>query len=524
MANETIVTKPPVLDETFVAQMTAQGARIENVGVKLDNITLMLAAIADGSSDSHDGSGLYFRNFKTLQQLNRMGLASRVLNDYSYIVVNKETELTVVAHGTELSATIDEATFVEAVGTAETKEYEFIYDGSTWHLDGDTVILGAYGITLTGTPAANDTVVVDETSAAIRYDVLGIDHDIPSNPDLTHSITLCAHDCKAYNGLAYKRPQGLIYVDPEVYPNGLTAGELYYVISDCGCYDATSKEDGMFGFVPPVNVPAGGLVRHSAMGLYQSTAAEYNVARVLAGTWTTYDTVANGRAVISTDIATVQCDGTSGTLIGTVTAESYAKRVTAHCNLTRRNQYGSNNYFGSDERKWMNSSSPKGVDSNGIQLWQVGGLGIFDLPAVYSAAGNLYGLDPQLLEVIGPVRKRTLLHAVDRPDQAIKYLDTDELVFPLSMNEANLGTTNDGVYENAVDHEGNVKTVPYPYYERRTAAAEKVKYQNGTARIWFLRSPSPSTCSNERYCTSSGARSGSSANYAYGAVDAYNIV
>ena len=61
----------------------------EAVEVKLDNITLMLAAIADASSDGSEGSGLYFKNFKTLQQLNRMGLASKVLDSDSYIVADE---------------------------------------------------------------------------------------------------------------------------------------------------------------------------------------------------------------------------------------------------------------------------------------------------------------------------------------------------------------------------------------------------------------------------------------------------
>lgn len=504
------IKKPIVLDETF--------------GEKLDNVTLMLAAIADGFSETADGSGLYFRNPKTLQTINRMGLASKVIDDYSYIIINKETAMTIAAHGTGITgATVDESTFVSKVGTAETKEYEFIYDGSAWRLGDETVLLSAYGITVSGTAVKDDAITVDETAEAVRYDVLGIDHDIPSDPNFTHTITLCSHDCKAYGGLAYKKPQGLIYVDPTTFPDGLVAGTTYYIIGDHCCYDNTTKEDGSYGFTPTKSVPAGGLVRHTALGFYQSQASAYNKERILEGTFATYDTVANGRVLIESGLITSETS--SGVLLGTVTAESPSYRSADYLNFTRRNAYGSNEWAKSDERQWMNSDAKKGVDAKNVQLWQSGALGIFDLPGTYNAPGNLYGFDPQMLDVIGEVRKRTFIVSADREDQTVKYVDTDEKFFSLSMSEANLGDTNDGVYENAVDRDGNVKTVPYPYWQRRTTAAEKIKYQNGTARAWFLRSPHPSSCTIVRICTSSGTLSSyTGAIRTYGAVDAYNIV
>lgn len=496
------------------------------VNDQLDNITLMLAKIAENTAETSDGQGLYFKNFKTLQMINRMGLAPRVLDDYSYLVVNRETGLTAAAHGEGVTAvTVDEATFVDAIGTAESREYEFIYDGSAWHLDGVTVLLSAYGITITGTPVANDTITVDETATAVRYDVLGIDHDVPSDPNLKHTITLCRHDCTAYGSLVYKRPQGLIYVDPVAFPDGLSAGVTYYVNATYCTYDNTTKEDGLYGLTLPVAVPAGGLIRHSALGQYQSSEANYNQARILAGTWSTYDTVANGRTQISTDIQTeLITDTSAATLLGTVTAETLSYRTADYLNSTKRNAYGSNAYISSDERTWMNSHAAQGADKNGVYLWQSSTLGKFDLPSTYNAAGNLFGFDPQLLAVIGAVRKRTFLSQWDRTDQDVKYIDTDEMVFPLSMNEANLGTTNDGVYENAVEQDGTVKTVPYAYWARRTTASERIKRQNGVARHWWLRSPFPSICYNVRYVNSSGSLGNSGASGTGGAADAYNIV
>ena len=509
MSDDYEVRVPAVTDDTF--------------GDKMDNITLMLAAIAEANSDHEHGQGIYFKNFKTLQQLNRMGLAKMVLDSYSQIIVNRETGMTVAVHGGITAATVNETTFVEKVGEAETKEYEFVYDGSAWHLGSDTVILSEYGIAVTGTPAADDTVVVHETAAAVTYDVLGIDHDVPSDPNFTHTITLCRHDGAHYSALAYKKPQGIIWVDPSVFPNGFTAGETYYVVGNCMCYDGTNKQDGTYGFVPPHNVPADGLIRHTTMGSWYGSAADYTKQKIIDGKWVTYGPRSTGRQQIDANIETLDLDGTTGTNLGTITAEDYSKRVETYLNLTRRNYYGSNNYLGSDERAWMRSNAAKG-QTNGIYDWQ-GTLGEFDLPSTYNAAGNLNGMDPSLLEVIGAVKKRTYLHAVDRTNQSVKYADSDETVFPLSMCEVGLGETNDGVYENTVDRNGNPKTTPYEYFARRTTDAERIKYVAGIARHWWLRSPYPWGCGSVRSVYSSGALySYNAAGDAYAAVDAYNIV
>lgn len=495
------------------------------VNDQLDNITLVLAKIAENTSPTSDGQGLYFKNFKTLQMLNRMGLASKVLDSYSYIVVNKETGMTVSAHGSGITgATVDEDAFVAKVGEALTKEYEFIFDGSSWHLDGETALLSTYGITVTGTAAEGDTIVVDETAEAIRYDVIGIDYDIPSDPNLTHTITLQRHDCTAYGSLPYKRAQGLIYVDPDVYPDGIAANTFLYVNAYYCCYDNTTKEDGMYGFTTPVAIPAGGLIKHSALGAYQSSESLYTKQRILGGTWSVYDTIAEGRAQLASGIATVEADGSAGTLLGTVTAENVDYRSAGHLNMTRRNAYGSNCIVDADELVWMNSDAPRGTDAKGVQLWQSGHLGKFDLPSTYNAAGNLHGMDPALTDVIGEVRKRTFIAPADRDDQTVKYVDLDMKVFPISMMEANLGTTNDGVYEGPVAHDGTVTTTPYPYWQRRTTGEERIKRQAGVARHWWLRSPHPSYCSYVRIVHSSGALGNGDASYAFGAADAYCIV
>ena len=62
----------------------------------------------------------------------------------------------------DVEVTINDSTFSTAVGDVE-GTYEFEYDGTNWNLNGSSVTLNTYGITLTGTPQDNDRLVVNLT-------------------------------------------------------------------------------------------------------------------------------------------------------------------------------------------------------------------------------------------------------------------------------------------------------------------------------------------------------------------------
>ena len=72
------------------------------------------------------------------------------------------------------NATVTSATFI-SIADDNTGTYEFNFDGTNWKLNGTTVVLSAYGITVTGTPVATDVVVIDysiqtsETEKDIEY-------------------------------------------------------------------------------------------------------------------------------------------------------------------------------------------------------------------------------------------------------------------------------------------------------------------------------------------------------------------
>lgn len=475
-----------------------------------DTTNYYLAAITENLG------GLKFDSWKSIQGLVRAGLHTRLFSEFSQFTVERDTAASVTA-SSGLSASINMITFENKVGTSHTEAYEFIYDGAVWKLHDTEVELSQYGLTVSGTPSADATLVVHITAKESVYDVIGLDYDVPSDTTYTHSLTICSHDVFNYNVLAYKKPQLLFYVDPTTYPDGLAAG-TYSVTFTKAAHDVSTAQDGTYMFTTTKTIPAGGGIRHSVIGGYNSS--EYTKAQVLAGTFSTYDTISNSRKTIESNLKTLEDTESTGTNLGTFTAEDITLRSNKYCNLTRRQFYGSNEYLTSDERLWMNSDSASSVDGNNVPNWfefQT----IFDMPASANIAGYLYGLDPELKSVIGQVKKRTYVHSADRTDSSVKYIDTDELVFPLSMTEVGFGT-NDGVYETPVSN-GTPKTTAYDYYIG-ASNSKRIKYENTTARYWWLRSPNPSYSRSVRYVSPDGSLNSNVANGTYGPVPCLCII
>lgn len=97
-------------------------------------------------------------------------------------------------------------------------EYVFMYDGTDWKLNGVKVnVAEDYGITVTGTPAKNDIIVVTYTKAAGGWEALGKDNDDLSkelNPDTESSKNVLGETTFRHSG--YEPEIGIdpYYIDP----------------------------------------------------------------------------------------------------------------------------------------------------------------------------------------------------------------------------------------------------------------------------------------------------------------------
>lgn len=470
---------------------------------------LVAASFAIAGALGYDASGK-IKSYLHMRQLLRLGILPRYVHVGDLLPVNKVSGLSTTVTGGVTGATVNEDAFLSMVGSAATHAYEFCFDGAAWKLDGETVELAEYGLTITGSPAEGDAVVVHVQADKVYFEVADFDKDIPANAVYQHSMSLISRDILSCGTIPFSSPQALKAVAADEFPDGIAAGTTLHLTLDHGCYDNTTKQDGSYEMVTPVAVPVGGKIRHTVIGAYQSNAADYTKAKILAGQWIFYDENFNEIGHSATT------EGTGGTSLGTATAETRSYMVGSHLNATRRQANGSNRAAHSAQRKWLRSAAA-GAASGAIASWWSAS-DEFDMPVRSTLPGFQHGLDPEFVECVGPVRKRTLLHAWDVASGGTVYEDTEETIFQLSITEVGFGA-NDGVAETSTDENGEIAASgPYALFDG-ASDEDRIKTQNGTARYWFFRSPLPSGCHVVRNAAPTGAL-----NYFNGALNAHGVV
>ena len=297
----------------------------------------------------------------------------------------------------------------------------------------------------------------------LTWDIIGLDCDTPVNPGLTHSMTLQLHD--GWKSSQFDAPEALYYCKTE-----LAAGTYNFTL--LAGYDTTHGGGKTYSFTLANAVPAGGVIMFP-WG-YQEQAAETKIS--------TYASRESTTVIESVSVT----EGANGTSLGTADGKS------ANMNHTYRIRYGSNKYSTSAIRQLINSDAAAG------KVWTP--QTIYDRPPTWAATQNgfLAGLDPDFLAVVADVKKRTALNTIT---DGGGYEDTVEKFFLLSRSEVYAGL------ENSVN-EGN----PYPYYSDfsdLSAAGSgedgnRIKYMDGVAKYWWLRSPHASYATDVRSVYPSG--------------------
>lgn len=436
---------------------------------QFDTMNVLLAAIAKNSG------GIPINSFKDIQAINRLGLASKVFVPGDQITVEKESSISATVSGQITAATVDEDTFIAKVGAVHSGVYEFTYDGAAWHLDGAAVELSEYGVTPTGTPAANDVITVHETAATLVFDIVGIDQQQPADPNLKHSVSLLLHDC--YSSMPYSPAQALACVRSG---GPLPAGSYYFDVDSS--YDSSYNSGYSYvGFTLANALHTGGQIMLSWGYQAQLSAAKIN----------TYS--AFGATAIDSNIAIA--DSATGTKLGTITngaiATTDVSGVTVAVNNAARARLGSNDPRHSKAMLWLSSAAASGWDMQ---------LGEFDRPLSTPAAGFLHGMDPEFVSILGKVKLRTALNTVT---DGGGYYDGEHLGWLPSMTELGLGTNN-SVYEVSPNDDGAYTNKPFSLYVG-AQNADRIKYNANTARAWWLRSPNTSRAYGERLVTTGGS-------------------
>lgn len=484
------ITKPVVLDETA-----------KEISEKLDNITLAISTIGANS-----GSNANFSSYAQLQQLIRSGLGEKILPVGTQVKTERETALAIsIGDSTGITAaTVDEDTFLQAVGESHEGVYEATFDGAVWHKeDGSPILLADYGIQITGTPAEGDHIIVTETASTLLWDILDHNKHTFQNPSLSKGVVIGMHNLFNYGVLPFCPSQLMYYA-----ANGLAVGKYKFTLVKA-TYSNTNAYDGTYVFSITTAIPSDGGWRHSKVGSYQSS---YQKSDVTTGTITTYGANPQ-RPVVESNIVVTEYNAETDTDaidLGTFSADD-KNYLTSSNNCTRRAGHGSNRWKDSLERLWLNSTGKavKSGDST-FSYWYVARTN-FDLPpseSVRKMAGFLHGFDAGLLACIQPVAVKTMLYAIDRVGTET-FETTYDRVWLQSMTELGLGN-NDGVAEGST----------FKYWLNNNAQADRIKYEGTTARYWWLRSPTPWNASTVRYIYPSGVLSYTVAHDSSGVVPA----
>ena len=291
----------------------------------------------------------------------------------------------------------------------------------------------------------------------IVWTIIGIDHDTPTDTEYSHSLTIQTRDCLM--NCQWDASEALYYA-----ATALAPGKHIFEI-----------DSGKYEFTTTLEVPEGGQVYVYSWddGYIPLKARTYAADRV---------------TVIEDDI-TVSTSTDSPTL--------------SPVNHQTRCRYGSNNYWESNIRDWLNSEADQYIWTPKTN---------FDRPstgAPYTGPGFLKLLDPELAAVIGKVNKQVARNTLT--DGGGQDLFSDK-VFLLSRVEVGLGT------EGTTDGEE-----VYSYYDGIENAG-RIKLLNGSPRYWWLRSPHVSYASTARYVGTSGVVHSSSAGYSYGLAPACCII
>jgi hypothetical protein len=312
-----------------------------------------------------------------------------------------------------------------------------------------------------------DQFISSYDTGEVVWDVIGINHDIPTDKKYIYSLTLQAHNC--IMNCQFDAPEALYYAEEE-----LPAGEQVF----------TDSGGDKYKFTTTLPVPSGGQIvlgGWPSEGYAATTATTYTADRI---------------TIIESDITVIPTDTGADTL--------------AEVNNRSRCKYGSNNYVESAIKQWLNSeaTSFKWVPKTNFDRPPTG--------APYTGAGFLKLLDPELVSVLGAVDKQVTRNTIT--DGGGQDLFSDK-VFLLSRVEVFGGTEGTTTGEQA-----------YPYYSALAtnpttdALAGRIKYLDGSARYWWLRSPYTGNACSPRGVHASGAVNYYSADNANGAAPACCIV
>ena len=445
--------------------------------------------------------GLEPQSYSDVQAIVRLGLAPSVFSIGDIIEVGRETKVqaSLGEHTGITAVSVVEDTFVAAMDEAGEKEYEIIYDGSAWKYEGHPIILADCGLSVTGTAAQGDTIIVVETASVINMVVMDF---IEGNQTSKGNIKI--HDKTKQYGMILQSEKllyNLQFDEREAFyyaPDGLAAGTYHFTL---GAHIWVSGDVGkVFQFTLTQAVPAGGQLVF-VQG-YNVTLTGGSIRTFASGSSTT---------VIET---AVMSEGSGGTDLGTLD-----NTINGNFNCCQRALLGSNRWSTGAMRQHLNSAKVAG------QVWtpQTN----FDRPPswVTSTAGFMHGLDPEFVKICADVDLLTALNTVcdtssTEGSAGTGYETTVDKYFLPSRPEVFGGGDNASDKGNAWEYYKANSDVPGGSSNSGNDSNRTKLNTAGTPYYWWLRSPYDGYGGHVRYVLPAGYISGNNANNSHGVAPA----
>ena len=306
----------------------------------------------------------------------------------------------------------------------------------------------------------DDQYACEQGSGELTWDVIGKNIDTPTDPNLSHTLTLRVHSLLPDN-LAFDAAEALYACRS----TSLSAGTYYYIRN--GIY---------LNFRLTKSVPVGG--------------------QLVCTDDATLKSYASGNSTTPIETVSVIEGVDVGTNLGTLSDNTRSGNL----NTGYRREYGSGDWKESAIRQWLNSDKPAGQWWTPQNPW--------DRPPAYAETMNgfMYDLDPEFLNVIGKTRVTTKYF--DTSTGAIRgtYI-TEDYFFLMSRSQVSSGYSGEGT--------------KYTHYSDNPS---RIMYKNGSASTYWLRSPDSNESYYAYVVSSNSNILRSWAGYGYGVAPACNII
>ena len=498
---------------------------VEHLG-GIKNAILALAA-GQGSS------ALDIKDVPTFARMLALGAGTGLASIGKQFIVPKETAVTITTTNNQLTVSINADTFIDAEHAVASHVYEFTYDGAVWKDEhGEDVILSSYGITVTGTPAEEDKIVVTETASNMAFDLVQYNPEGYSYPyDTTgkgDTAMLLAHKIHSYGSIPFC-PAQLMFYAAAAFP----AGKYKFTLQNAA-YGGGSQYNGTYVFTTTGGIPKfGGIHLTGGIGGWKSSYSKTDVTNAkvqVFGAKYNADSHPNtfaGRgthikcSIIEDNLAITEYDASTdsdATDLGTFTANNPSlyteemkdgsNNVIGKRNKVERQAYGDNRFSKSIFLIWGNSAAAGSASGLGSWYYHRSDFDTCPSDSVLALAGYLHGYGQDFIDSIQTVKVKVALPSYNTGSNT--YEEVECKIFLPSYTELLGSHSTSGVAEGA----------QLDYFKMYPGAEGRKKQSGSSYQYWFLRSALAGYAHFVWVVYPDGSMVGSFAYYAFGFVPA----